>query len=47
MLFVAEAGGKVSDLDDPERDPVKTGAICAANLDLHPQIVERLKAASA
>ncbi|MBQ1542980.1 inositol monophosphatase [Caulobacter sp. CCUG 60055] len=47
VLFVAEAGGKVSDLDDPERDPVKTGAICAANLDLHPQIVERLKAASA
>lgn len=43
-LLVTEAGGKVTDADGGS-DPVATGAICAANLDLHPLILERLAAA--
>ena len=44
MLLVTEAGGKVSAIEEGE-DPLVSGAICAANLDLHPLILERLAAA--
>jgi len=43
-LLVTEAGGKVTEADGGS-DPAATGAICAANLDLHPLILERLAAA--
>ena len=43
-LLVSEAGGKVTDLDGGE-DMLKTGAILAANLELHPQVLERIQAA--
>ncbi len=44
MLFIAEAGGIVRDLDG-EADPLQTGNICVANADLLPQLLERLKTA--
>ncbi len=44
LLLVTEAGGKVSGLADDE-DPMVGGNICAANLDLHPQLIQLLKAA--
>ncbi len=44
ILLVAEAGGKVSGIDG-EEDVLETGNTLAANLDLHPLILERLKAA--
>ncbi|HVY33400.1 MAG TPA: inositol monophosphatase family protein [Caulobacteraceae bacterium] len=45
LLLVTEAGGKVSGLDADE-DPLISGNICAANQELHPLILERLKAVS-
>jgi len=45
LLMVTEAGGKVSGMAGPEDDAMATGAVCAANLDLHPQMLEMLKAA--
>ncbi len=44
VLMVTEAGGTISGLDG---EPLKLdgGAILAANTDLHPQILERIKAA--
>jgi myo-inositol-1(or 4)-monophosphatase len=44
VLFVTEAGGVVSDADGGG-DPLAAGSICVANSDLHPQILQRLKAA--
>lgn len=44
MLLVSEAGGKVTNLDG-EGDVLGTGAICAANLELHPLILEKLRLA--
>ncbi|MDE2486682.1 MAG: inositol monophosphatase, partial [Alphaproteobacteria bacterium] len=44
VLMVTEAGGKVTDADGGG-DMLKSGSICAANLDLHPQLIERLAAA--
>jgi myo-inositol-1(or 4)-monophosphatase len=44
ILLVTEAGGKVSGIDEGE-DPLVTGNLCAANMELHPVIIERLKAA--
>ena len=44
LLMVAEAGGKVSGIEG-EEDPLVTGNLLAANLDLHPLILERLRAA--
>ena len=44
LILVTEAGGKVSDADGGE-DPLETGTICAANLELHPKLLERLRAA--
>jgi myo-inositol-1(or 4)-monophosphatase len=43
-LLVTEAGGKVTDADG-EVDPLQTGTVLASNLELHPQILDRLKAA--
>ncbi len=45
VLMVAEAGGTVTDADGGH-DPLATGSICAANAELHPQLLERLKAAA-
>ena len=44
ILLVNEAGGKISGID-PEEDVLETGNIVAANLDLMPQILDRLRAA--
>ncbi|RAK57580.1 inositol monophosphatase family protein [Phenylobacterium deserti] len=44
LLLVTEAGGKVTDADGGQ-DMLKTGTIVAANLDLHPQLIEKLQAA--
>jgi myo-inositol-1(or 4)-monophosphatase len=44
LLLVAEAGGKVTDAEG-ETDPLATGSVCAGNLDLHPQLLERLRQA--
>jgi myo-inositol-1(or 4)-monophosphatase len=44
-LFITEAGGMVSDADGGPA-PLEAGGICAANLDLHPLILERLRAAA-
>ena len=45
MLLVTEAGGKVSEIDGGDANPLDTGAILAGNLELHPLIEARLKAA--
>ena len=45
ILMVTEAGGKVTDADGGE-DPLLTGSICAANSDLHGQLLDRLTAAN-
>ncbi len=44
LLLVTEAGGRASGIEADE-DPLISGNICAANLELHPLIVERLQAA--
>lgn len=45
LILVTEAGGMVSDADGGD-DPLATGTICAANLELHPKLLERLRAAA-
>ena len=45
LLLVTEAGGQVSDADGGE-DMLAKGSVCAGNLDLHPLLLERLKAAA-
>ncbi len=45
LLLVTEAGGKVSDADGGE-EMLSKGSVCAANLDLHPQVLDRLRAAA-
>ena len=45
ILFVTEAGGMVTDADGGT-DPLGTGTILASNLDLHPLVLEKLKAAA-
>jgi myo-inositol-1(or 4)-monophosphatase len=45
MLLVTEAGGKVTDLSGGE-DPIEARTILAANLDMHPLILEKLQAAA-
>jgi myo-inositol-1(or 4)-monophosphatase len=42
VLMIAEAGGVVSDADGGA-EPLVTGTICAANSDLHGQMLERLR----
>ena len=44
LLLVTEAGGKVTDADGGE-DALAAGSICSGNLEIHPQLLERLKAA--
>jgi myo-inositol-1(or 4)-monophosphatase len=46
MLLVTEAGGQISGID-PNEDVLETGNIVASNLELMPQILERLRAAQA
>ena len=43
VLMITEAGGKVTNADGGD-DIMGSGSICAANLDLHPLLVEKLKA---
>ncbi|MCA6223872.1 MAG: inositol monophosphatase [Phenylobacterium sp.] len=45
VLLVTEAGGKVTNAEGGE-DVLTAGSVCAANLDLHPLILERLRAAA-
>jgi myo-inositol-1(or 4)-monophosphatase len=44
QLLVIEAGGRVTDADGGE-DALGSGSVAASNLELHPLILERLKAA--
>jgi myo-inositol-1(or 4)-monophosphatase len=44
ILLVTEAGGKVTTADGGE-DVVGEGSICAANLEIHPLMLDRLRAA--
>ena len=44
VLLVSEAGGKVTNADGGE-DILGTGSVAAGNLDIHPLVVERLRAA--
>lgn len=46
VLLVTEAGGKVTTADGDDEDVVNDGSICAANLEIHPLIVDRLRAAA-
>ncbi len=45
LLLVTEAGGKVSGIAEGE-DPLETGNVVGANMELHPLLLERLRAAS-
>ncbi|MCA3721853.1 inositol monophosphatase family protein [Phenylobacterium sp.] len=45
LLLVTEAGGKVTTAEGGD-DVLAAGSVCAANLDLHPLILERLRAAA-
>ena len=44
ILLVTEAGGKVTTAEGDD-DVLGGGSVCAANLDIHPLLVERLRAA--
>lgn len=44
LLLVAEAGGKVTGLDGAD-SALHTGDVLASNLDLHPLVLDRLRAA--
>jgi myo-inositol-1(or 4)-monophosphatase len=44
VLMVTEAGGKVTDAEGGQ-DMLATGSVVAGNLDIHPLLLERLKAA--
>jgi myo-inositol-1(or 4)-monophosphatase len=44
LLLVTEAGGKVTDAEGGE-DMLAAGSVCAGNLDIHPLLMERLRAA--
>ncbi|KRB50509.1 MAG: inositol monophosphatase family protein [Pseudomonadota bacterium] len=44
LLMIQEAGGKVTDMDGGE-DMLTNGSICTANLELHPLMLDKLKAA--
>ena len=45
LLMITEAGGMVTDADGGT-DPLTTGSVLASNLELHPQILQKLKAAA-
>ncbi|OYW78227.1 MAG: inositol monophosphatase, partial [Asticcacaulis sp. 32-58-5] len=42
LLLVAEAGGKVTSIENDD-SPMKTGELLATNLDLYPQLLDKLK----
>jgi myo-inositol-1(or 4)-monophosphatase len=44
LLLVTEAGGKVTDADGGE-DMLTNGSICAGNLEIHPLLFDKLRAA--
>jgi myo-inositol-1(or 4)-monophosphatase len=46
LLMITEAGGMATSADGPEGDPLTSGSVLAANLELHPVILERLRAAA-
>jgi myo-inositol-1(or 4)-monophosphatase len=45
VLLITEAGGKITSADGGELR-LEEGSVCAANLDLHPQVLARLQAAA-
>ncbi len=45
ILLVTEAGGRVTTADG-EDDVLATGSVCAGNLEIQPQLLERLRAAA-
>jgi myo-inositol-1(or 4)-monophosphatase len=45
ILLVTEAGGRVTNANG-EDDVLGTGSVCAGNLELQPQLLERLRAAA-
>lgn len=45
VLMIQESGGKVTTIDENDLDVVNGKSILAANQDLYPQILERLRAA--
>ncbi len=45
-LLITEAGGKITSADGGEFDP-REGTVLASNAEIHPQVLELLKAASA
>jgi len=44
VLLVTEAGGRVTDADGGD-DVLATGSVCAGNLEIQPQLLERLRQA--
>jgi myo-inositol-1(or 4)-monophosphatase len=46
ILMVTEAGGRVTNANGDD-DVLGTGSVCAGNLDIQPQLLERLRQASA
>jgi len=44
LLLVTEAGGKVTDADGGE-EMLTAGSICTGNLEIHPQLLDKLKSA--
>jgi myo-inositol-1(or 4)-monophosphatase len=44
LLMVAEAGGLITDADGGV-DPLANGSVCAASPEIHPRLLERLRAA--
>lgn len=46
LLLVAESGGRVTPADGGEGDALHSGSVLASNLDLHPVVLERLRAAA-
>jgi myo-inositol-1(or 4)-monophosphatase len=42
LLLVAEAGGKVTSIENDD-SPMKTGELLATNLELYPQLLDKLK----
>ncbi|KAI6244394.1 Inositol monophosphatase [Aphelenchoides fujianensis] len=45
ILMIQESGGKITTIDENDHDLVAGKSILASNQDLHPQILERLRAA--
>lgn len=45
LLLIQEAGGKITDADGGE-DVIAKGSVVTANLDLHPVLLEKLRAAA-